>query len=78
MIMGVILIAIARENHLARVRFATPFLILILPTLLIQLSRYSDQVNWANATLWIFLTFATLICLCGIYLAIGNWQESLS
>jgi hypothetical protein len=78
MILGVILIAMARENNRARVRFATPFLILILPTLLIQMSRYSDQVNWASLTLWVSLTLAAVICLCGIYLAMGNWRESLS
>lgn len=77
MILGVILIAMAGENDRARVRFGTPFLILILPTLLIQMLRYSDQVNWANPTLWVGLTFATAICLCGFYLALGNWQESL-
>jgi len=77
-ILGVILIAMARENDRARVRLATPFLILILPTLLIQMSRYSNEVDWANLTLWIGLTFAVLICLCGLYLATGSWRASLS
>ncbi|HLA07536.1 MAG TPA: hypothetical protein VJ022_08835 [Anaerolineales bacterium] len=77
MILGVILIAMARENDRARVRFGTPFLILILPTLFIQMSRYTDQVNWSNPVLWISLIFLAVICVCGIVLATGNWQESL-
>lgn len=77
MILGVVLISMMRENDKARVRFATPFLILILPTLLLQMSRYADQVNWGNSTLWVGLTIAAVMCVSGIYLAIGNWGESL-
>lgn len=78
MILGVVLISMARENDKARVRFATPFLILLLPTLLLQMSRFADQVNWGNSTLWVSLTIAAVVCGCGIYLAMGNWRESLS
>jgi len=77
MIVGAILIAMVRENDKARVRLGTPILILLLPTLLIQMARYADEVNWANSTLWLGLIFAAIIGLCGLYLAIGNWQESL-
>jgi hypothetical protein len=66
-----------RENDKARIRFGTPFLILLLPTLFIQMTRYSDQVNWANPTLWFGLLLAAVMGVCGLYLAIGNWQESL-
>ena len=78
MILGVILIAMARENDRARVRLGTPFLILILPTLLVQMSRFSEQVSWASPSLWIGLAFITLICVCGLYLATGSWRESMS
>lgn len=77
MILGVVLISMLRENDKARVRFATPFLILILPTLLLQMSRYFNQVNWGNSTLWVGMTIAAVMCICGVYLAMGNWQESL-
>jgi len=78
MILGVILIAMAYENDRARVRLGTPFLILILPTLLLQMSRFSEQVNWASPTLWIGLAFIALICVCGLYLATGSWRGSMS
>jgi len=78
MILGVILIAMARENDWARVRLGTPFLILLLPTLLLQMSRFSEQVNWANPVLWVGLAFVALICTCGLYLATGSWRESMS
>jgi hypothetical protein len=78
MILGVLLISMVRENDKARVRFGTPFLILILPTFLLQMSRYADQVDWANLTLWLGLIFAAIMGACGLYLALGNWRESLS
>ena len=78
MILGVILISMARENDRARVRFATPFLILILPTILIQMSRFADQVNWNNPLLWIGLIFFAVIGFCGLYLARGSWREALN
>ena len=77
MLLGAILLSMARENDTARIRFGTPFLILLLPTLLIQMRRFADQVNWANGLLWIGLVFAAGMGLCGLYLAIGDWRESL-
>ncbi len=78
MIVGVLLLAMLRENDRARVRLGTPILILLLPTLLIQMVRFADQVNWANLTLWVGLILAAAIGLCGLYLAIGSWKESLN
>ncbi len=78
MISGVLLISMVRENDKARVRFGTPFLILVLPTLLLQISRFADQVDWTNIILWIGLVLAAVMCVCGLYLAMGNWRESLS
>jgi hypothetical protein len=66
-----------RENDKARVRLGTPILFLLLPTLLIQLIRFANEVNWSNPTLWLGLVLSAIIGLCGLYLAMGNWQESL-
>lgn len=78
MLTGVLLIAMVRENDKARVRLGTPMLILVLPTLLIQMGRFADQVNWGNPMLWFGLILAALLGFCGIYLAMGSWKESLT
>lgn len=78
MILGVLMLAMLRENDKARVRIGASFLILLLPAMLIQMTRYADQVNWANLTLWIGLILAAILGLCGLYLAIGSWKESLT
>lgn len=78
MILGVLLLGMVRENDKTRIRLGTPILILLLPTLLIQLTRFANEVNWANLTLWLGLILAAILGLCGSYLAIGNWRESLN
>lgn len=78
MILGVLMLSMVRENDRARVRLGTPLLILLLPTLLIQLTRFANEVNWSNPILWLGLILAALLGLCGSYLAIGNWKESLT
>lgn len=78
MILGVLMLGMVRENNKTRVRLGTPILILLLPTLLIQLTRFSNEVNWANPLLWLALTLTTLICICGSFLAIGSWREAMS
>ncbi len=78
MILGVLMIGMLRENDKARVRLGTPLLILLLPTLLIQLTRFADQINWANPILWLGLILAAILEICGAYLALGDWKESLT
>jgi len=78
MIVGVLMIGMVRENDKARVRFGTPILFLLLPTLLIQLTRFADQVNWANPILWLGLILFAILGFCGLYLAIGSWREALN
>ena len=75
---GTIMLWMSRENDRTRARLATPMLILILPALLLQISRFADQVDWGNPVLWIgFLLFA-IVGFCGLYLANGNWREALN
>ena len=72
------MLGMVRENDKARVRLGTPILFLLLPTLLIQLTRFADEVDWANPILWLGLVLSAIIGLCGLYLAMGSWRESLN
>jgi len=77
-IVGVLMLSIYRDNHQTRSRLATPMLILILPTILLQLTRFSSEVNWASPTLWFGLILFAIAGFCGIYLALGSWREAMS
>jgi hypothetical protein len=75
---GTILLWMSRENDRTRARLATPMLILILPALLMQMSRFAEQVNWGNPVLWIGLLLFAVVGFCGLYLANGSWREALN
>ena len=76
-VVGTLLLNIALENHRTRVRLATPMLFLPLPALLVQMLRFSDQVDWNNPVLWAGLTLFVTAAFCGLHLAQGSWRESL-
>lgn len=75
---GTLMLFMRRENSRTRSRLSTTMLILVLPSLLMQMGRYANEVNWASPTLWIGLLIFALTGLCGLILAIGNWRESIS
>lgn len=76
--LGTIMLNMSRENDRTRSRLATPMLILILPALLLQISRFADQVNWSSPLLWMGLILFAIVGFCGLYLARGSWREALS
>jgi hypothetical protein len=75
---GTIMLSMVRENHRTRARLATPMFILILPALVLQMSRYAEQVNWSSPVLWIGLFLFTVAGFCGVVLARGSWREALN
>lgn len=74
---GTVMVTIAVENHRDRVRLATPFLILVLPALGVQVARFSDQVDLSHFRIWLGLLLFGVVSACGLYLARGSWRESL-
>lgn len=75
---GTLMLSIRRENNRTRTLLATPMLILVLPALLLQLTRFAGEVDWSNLTLWIGAALFTVVSVCGVLLARGSWREALS
>ncbi len=75
---GTLMLSMRNENSRLRSRLSTPMLMLLLPALLMQMSRYSNEVNWGSPVLWVGLILITLTSLSGLILAIGSWREPLS
>jgi hypothetical protein len=76
-IVGTMMLSLSRENGWTRSRLVAPMLILLLPALLLQMSRYADEVKWSNPIVWISLFLFAVIGFCGLYLANGSWREAL-
>jgi hypothetical protein len=53
-------------------------LILVLPAVLMQMSRFAEQVNWGSPVLWIGLLLFAIVGFCGLYLASGSWRKALN
>jgi hypothetical protein len=72
------MLSMSSENNRTRSRLASPMLILILPALLLQMSRFADQVNWGSPTLWVGLLLFAGVGGCGLYMAKGDWKATLN
>lgn len=77
LMLGALMLLMARENDRTRCRLGSPMLVFLLPALLIQMLRFHGQVDWSNATLWIGLVVLSVTGACGVYLAMGSWREAL-
>lgn len=72
LLLGPMLLSVARENDRERVRVASPFLILVLPLAALQLNRFPEQVNWSHPRLWIIAALLAATCAIGLALARGR------
>ena len=77
LVLGALLLSIARENDRDRVRLASPVLILLLPAIGIQVMRFREQVDLGHPRLWANAILLALLAACGVFLAQGSWKESL-
>ena len=76
-VLGALLLSIARENDRDRVRIASPVLILLLPAVGFQIFRFRDQVDLAHPRIWLNVGIFSILTICGLYLARGSWRASL-
>lgn len=78
LVIGTLLLSMARENDRDRVRLASPVLILLLPAVGTQVVRYREQIDLGHPRLWANLIIFGVLAICGLYLARGSFRESLS
>lgn len=74
---GTLLLSMAHEDHRAHCRLASLMAVLALPMLLIQMLRFSSQVDWSRPGLWVGLALFAAVAACGLCLARGSWREAL-
>lgn len=76
-VFGTLLLSMARENQRTHCRLASLMALLALPMLLLQMSRFSTQVDWSRPALWVGLALFALVAACGSGLARGSWRDAL-
>jgi hypothetical protein len=72
-----LMLSMAYENDRTRVLVGTPMLILVFQVVTIQISRYADQVHFANVALFVFYGITLVAFALGVYLARGDWRRAL-
>ena len=68
---GLVLLFAAAEGAYERVRIASPFLILPLPFIWMQMARFPDQVDWTHPRLLLMAGVLALCSILGVYMARG-------
>lgn len=77
LLLGSMLLSMARENDRDRVRILSPFLILLLPAVAFQLRRFPEQVDWSHPRIAIVLAVLAPVTALGIHLCRGSWSRTL-
>ncbi|MEP7199030.1 MAG: hypothetical protein ABI874_04350, partial [Chloroflexota bacterium] len=72
-----LMLSMAHENDRTRVLIGVPALLLVFPTVTLQIARFADQANFANVALFVGYGFMLIAFALGVYLARGNWREVL-
>lgn len=73
MLLGLLMLSMAYENHRDRVRIVAPFLVLLLPLAALQLSRFALQVDWSHPRLVSSAVLLAAVAALGLSLLAGPW-----
>lgn len=76
-ILGAMMLSIAKEDDRDRSRIVSPFFVLLLPLVAWQLSRFPTQVKLAHPTTLIGAAVLAMVFALGVYLARGSWRQTL-
>lgn len=73
--LGVMMLSAARENDRTRCRIVSAMFVPLLPAVVLEVARYSDQVNWAHPGVYIGLAVLACTFVMGLALARGDWWQ---
>jgi hypothetical protein len=72
---GTLMLSMAHDNDRSRVLVGVPLLILMFPSVTLQIARFPDQVNFANTALFLIYGIMLVAFAIGLYLARGDWRQ---
>jgi hypothetical protein len=74
---GILLLSCARENDRTRCRLISPFFVLLLPAIVLELWRYPGGVNWSHPTVYPGAALLAVVFAIGVYLIGGDWRRTM-
>ena len=77
LLLGLLLLSMARENDRERVRIVSPFLILLLPVVAVQVGRFPEQVDWSHPRIAVSALLLAAVAMLGASLFGGGWRRTM-
>jgi hypothetical protein len=77
LLLGLLLLSMARENDRERVRIVSPFLILLLPVVAVQVGRFPEQVDWSHPRIAVSVLLLAAVAALGASLFGGGWRRTM-
>lgn len=75
--LGLLMLSAARENDRDRARIVSPFLVLLLPVVILQVQRFGEQVDASHPRVYAALGALALVAVLGAALFRGSWKAAL-
>jgi hypothetical protein len=75
--LGLLMLSAARENDRDRVRVVAPFFLLLLPVVVLQVSRFGDQVDLGHPRVYAALAVLSVVAVLGAVLVRGGFRKAL-
>lgn len=75
--LGAMMLSAAHENDRTRARIISPFLVLLLPAVVMEVPRFAGQVTWSHPGVVGGLAVLAATFAIGVYLARGDWRRTL-
>jgi hypothetical protein len=77
LLLGLLLLSMARENDRDRVRIVAPFLVLLLPIVALQVARFAEQVDWHHPRIAVSVVLLAAVAALGVSLCRGDWRRTM-
>jgi hypothetical protein len=73
--LGSMLVFAALENDRKRTRVLSPFFILLPPAAILQLNRFSGEVDWSHWSIYVNGLVLLFVAATGLYIAAAGWRD---
>lgn len=77
LLLGLFMLSAWRENDRDRARLVSPFFILLLPVVVLQVMRFGEQVDAAHPRVTIGVALLAIVAILGGALFRGSWRATL-
>jgi len=72
--LGAMLLAVSAADDRLRARVVSPFFVLLLPAVALQLARFPEAVAWTHPSIYVGGLILAIVMLIGLHIALSSWR----